>query len=255
MNTPPKVTITEAAGDYVAGDLTPEETAAFRAALRDNTTLSTETDFWNGLRGGWSDGLENDTLGAHFADDILHRRNQEQHTQPRIIQLPRWAIALTSSAAAALLVWTLMPAAHPQGKMYAEDGAQLVTTGPTGPWESYAPRALVSTVSNQLTLSEVPGKIKPWAGMWTRPINVTSDNHEGGGHLVLRIAGGSPADKAGLRPGDIIRTVADCPVFSPSCIAHQLALVVPGQTIAIEWWRPSTGEQVRTTLTFETLYE
>src|SRR5690606_5796151 len=116
------------------------------------------------------------------------------------------------------------------------------------------PRALVSHVDSGSPISDVPHH-RPWAGFWPRPVGISQDGHAGGGHLVLRVAGGRSRDGVGLRPGAIILGLKDCPVSTPACIAHQLQTANPGESIRIRWWRPQTGEQFATTLVLETLYE
>jgi hypothetical protein len=243
------------AGDYVAGDLDHSETARFRALLQDSEPLRKETDFWQGLRGAWNDHVSAESLGPGFAASVLARAPRAQPEQ-RVIRLPIWAVALTSAAAAALLMVFLLPASAQPGAMYAEDGASLVATGPTGPWQDYLPRALVTTVNlKHPSGSTITNHVKPWVGLWTRPITVSGDAGQGAGHLVLRIAGGSPADHIGLKPGDIISTINQCPVFTPSCIAHQLEDAHPGDVITVHWWRPTTGEQFTESMTLEALFE
>lgn len=253
-----------AAGDYVAGDLVGDEASRFQAKLASDPSLPREVAFWQALHPAWNDGLTTDGLSESFADSVLARAGRESADRHRVIQLPVWAMIVTSAAAAALAIVALIPAipanhtlsAPPtQAQMYAEDGAALVATAPTGPWERYLPRALVSHVESDNATAEVPHS-RAWAGFWTRPVRITQDGHAGGGgHLVLRVAGGSPADGIGLRPGDIIVGIKDCPVSTPACIAHQLRTASPGEPIRIQWWRPGTGEQFATELVLETLYE
>lgn len=245
-----------AAGDYVAGDLQPAETARFRAQLADQPALAEDVAFWQRLRPGWTDAVAHDGLSETFTDSVLARITRDSADRHHVIRLPLWAMITTSALAAALAVVVLLPAPAPDAQMYAEDGAALIATSSTGPWERYVPRALVSHVNDDRTAGtgSAPTQ-RAWAGFWTRPVRIQHDGRAGDGHLVLRVAGGSPADNIGLRPGDIIRSVADCPVFTSACIAHQLQIVQPGQTICIDWWRPSSGEQRRAALQLEALYE
>lgn len=249
-------TLRAAAGDYVAGDLTPAETARFQAQLSDQPALAEDIAFWQRLRPGWTDAVATDGLSESFADSVMARVGRESADGHRVIRLPLWAMITTSALAAALAIVVLLPAPVPDAQMYAEDGAAMVATSSTGPWEHYVPRALVSHVNDdrKVATSSAPVQ-RAWAGFWTRPVRIHHDGKAGGGHLVLRVAGGSPADTIGLRPGDIIRSVANCPVFTSACIAHQLQEVAPGQALRVNWWRPSTGEQRTATLQLEALYE
>ncbi len=245
-----------AAGDYVAGDLDPAETTRFQAQLADQPALAEDIAFWQRLRPGWTDAVADDGLSETFADSVLARVARESQDRHRIIRLPLWAMITTSALAAALAIVVLLPAPASDAQMYAEDGAAMVATRSTGPWERYVPRALVSHVNDDgPDLAGSAPTQRAWAGFWTRPVRIHHDGQPGDGLLVLRVAGGSPADNIGLRPGDIIRSVEDCPVFTSACIAAQLHAVGPGQTIGIDWWRPSSGEQRRATLQLEALYE
>jgi len=254
-------TLRTAAGDYVAGDLDGDETVRFRTLLASEPEagLAEDVAFWQALRPAWSDSVSSESLNDDFVDSVRARAGfAASATTPRatILRLPLWASAASAAVAAALIVAVFLPRPSPVAEMYAEDGAALATTSPTGSWPDYVPRALISHVSR--TSPDSGGEVlttKAWAGVWTRPVRITQDSHLGGGHLVLRIAGGSPADRIGLRPGDIIRSIADCPVFTPSCVAHQLNIAHPGQVLSFDWWRPETGEEFRADLTLEVLYE
>jgi S1-C subfamily serine protease len=52
---------------------------------------------------------------------------------------------------------------------------------------------------------------------------------------VVSVIGGFPAAQAGLRPGDVIVSVAGSPVTSPSSIAAALVPHHPGDHIALRW--------------------
>lgn len=247
--------VRDLAGSYVAGDLDPAEDTAFRQALAEDPGLQTEVAFWKGLSGKWDDGVGETTLGRGFADAILARSQREQNGA-RIIRLPLWAVALGSAAAAALVVALVLPRGGQPGEMYGEDGFAVAVTATTGSWDAVLPRALVThVVSGSDGLTNLPQHVRPYAGIWTRPVDITVGARAGGGHLILRVAGGSPADRAGLRPGDIIRSIDQCPVFTPACIAHQLETRQPGDTLHLDIWRPRTGEERVAELTLETLYE
>jgi len=244
-----------AAGDYVAGDLAGDEESRFQAKLASDAALPREVAFWQTLRPAWHDGLTNEGLSESFAESVLARAARDTQDRHRVIRLPLWAMIVTSAAAAALAIVALVPAIPADAQMYAEDGAAMVATGPTGPWERYLPRALVSHVDSSGTGTTDMPHSRAWAGFWTRPVRFSQDGRPSGGHLVLRVAGGSPAYGVGLRPGDIILGIKDCAVSTPACIAHQLQTAAPRQRVGITWWRPETGEQFKATLVLETLYE
>lgn len=53
------------------------------------------------------------------------------------------------------------------------------------------------------------------------------------GAVVLQVAAGSPADRAGLRPGDVITAFAGAPVTSVQDVVGRLARTAPGQNVPI----------------------
>lgn len=66
-----------------------------------------------------------------------------------------------------------------------------------------------------------------WLGLF---IDETQDQE---GVEVLRVFPGGPADKAGLRTGDIVLSIADKDVASPSDVVDALKEVQPGQTAKV----------------------
>jgi S1-C subfamily serine protease len=53
------------------------------------------------------------------------------------------------------------------------------------------------------------------------------------GALVARVFGGSPAEAAGLKPGDVITSVGDRPVDSREAFSTYTATTAPGQPVAL----------------------
>jgi serine protease Do len=65
-----------------------------------------------------------------------------------------------------------------------------------------------------------------------------------GGALVTMVERESPADKAGILPGDVILSFNDKPVQSSADIARQVAAAIPGSTAKIEVWRKGTRQNI-----------
>ena len=65
---------------------------------------------------------------------------------------------------------------------------------------------------------------------------------EAKGSLVSDIIPGSPADKAGLKPGDIILKVSDIAVKNPNHLREIVSKLKPGETISINIWRNRKGK-------------
>jgi len=69
------------------------------------------------------------------------------------------------------------------------------------------------------------------------------------GALVTRVDPGSPGEKAGLRPGDLIQRAADRDVTDPAALDYRLAVAGIGTPVALQVWRD--GETLTVTVTSE----
>ena len=74
-----------------------------------------------------------------------------------------------------------------------------------------------------------------------------------GGALVANVQKGSPAEKAGLQSGDIIRRANGQPVATSGDLPAIVAQSRPGERLALDVWRK--GEQVQLTATLASLDE
>lgn len=61
-------------------------------------------------------------------------------------------------------------------------------------------------------------------------------NYTGKGVAVIRVIGGSPADLAGLEPGDVIQSVDGKAVDSPGGVSSMVKKLAPGKTAALRVW-------------------
>jgi S1-C subfamily serine protease len=68
------------------------------------------------------------------------------------------------------------------------------------------------------------------------------------GVLVLRVEQGSPADRAGIRPGDVITAVDGAAVSSLESFLGQLRRRDPGDRIGLTVVRDGSERQVQLTL-------
>jgi serine protease DegQ len=57
------------------------------------------------------------------------------------------------------------------------------------------------------------------------------------GALIAGVQRGSPADKGGIRPGDVLLTVAGKPVKDPQAMLNLIAALEPGETVAFTFRR------------------
>jgi len=60
------------------------------------------------------------------------------------------------------------------------------------------------------------------------------------GALIAGVMRGSPADTAGIRPGDILLAVDDKPVKDPAVMLDLIAALKPGETVAFRLRREKT---------------
>src|SRR2546430_2290494 len=79
--------------------------------------------------------------------------------------------------------------------------------------------------------------VEPLTGEAAARLNLPSP----GGLLVTDVVSGSPADKAGLRRGDVIVEVGKKPVTDPTAFFRTLAQLKPGDRVLVFVHRPSSG--------------
>jgi len=76
-----------------------------------------------------------------------------------------------------------------------------------------------------------------------------TDSPSGAGALISDVASGSPAETAGLQPGDLVTQVDGNAVASATDLARALRSHRPGDKVAITWRRGNTGSIRRATVT------
>ena len=69
------------------------------------------------------------------------------------------------------------------------------------------------------------------------------------GALVSMVEKGSPADKAGLQPGDVIRRVNGQPIVSSGDLPAVIGLAAPGDTVKLDVWRQGAAKDISARLT------
>lgn len=68
------------------------------------------------------------------------------------------------------------------------------------------------------------------------------------GALIDRVMPGSPAERVGMRPGDIVLLAGTRRVVAASDLGNVTALAEPGQTMALEVWRDGRAWQIQVPL-------
>ena len=64
------------------------------------------------------------------------------------------------------------------------------------------------------------------------------------GALVSSVEKGSPADKAGLQSGDVIRKVNGQPIVSSGDLPAIIGLAAPGDTVKLDIWRQGSAKEI-----------
>jgi serine protease Do len=63
--------------------------------------------------------------------------------------------------------------------------------------------------------------------------------------LVAKVAGGSPADNAGIAPGDVVSAVNGTDMKTSSEIVNTIGLMKPGSTVELAVWRDGKRRNVK----------
>ncbi len=285
----PKFNPTQAVAEYAAGELDSAECARFEERLRAEPAVAAEVRFWRDLRSGLqshaaahatasaftTDAVRANPLPPNLAEMLLRRTALERQTLPdRRLRLPRWVMAASLAAACLALglgfgagaSWSHVPPPAPPNPhvseisiiepvAYGEDGGAVTPPPATVAWTSWMP---LSAVDEADSTKPLPMKAveKPWIGVWTRQARLLlAGNPPREAHLVVRIVGGSPAWKAGLRPGDMIIGIDHCAVDDPRCLGMHLAGAVPGGAVELEFWSAADAAYRSGTAVLETVHE
>jgi hypothetical protein len=254
-----------AAADYVAGDLNAHETAAFEVLLAKDPALAREVAYWRRLGGALAPTTPDPAWApkGDFARSFLFRQPGET-SRPRavIIPMPLWLGAATAACLGLAVGWwgsghnpTVIP---PPPIAFQEDGGPIAR-----PADQQVAVYMPLTAINQVeTTQPNPAVVtaekimKPWLGVWTKPVDLATHGAKGGqGLLVLRIASDSPSWNAGIRPGDVILNINQCPVSTPACIARRLLSAKPGDTVEVRYWQAESAIVVTKQVVLGVVYE
>ena len=282
----PELDLKFAAAEYAAGELSSAECTIFETHLRADPALAEEVAFWRKMHSGLATSpVPQPSVCPDLSETLLRRARLERTTAPaRRLQLPRWVMVASAAAACLALglgfgagaAWTrhdggnapslatrtidanglaVSEIAISEPIAYGEDGSAMTPPPATVAWRTYLPLAAIDSAdaTHALAMTAVE---KPWIGLWTKQAKlVISGAPAREAHLVVRIVGGSPAWLAGLRPGDMIIAIDDCPITSPLCLGEHLAGTGPGTKVKLDYWSATDAAFRKTTVTLETLYE
>lgn len=68
--------------------------------------------------------------------------------------------------------------------------------------------------------------------------------YNGSGAAIMAVVGGSPADRAGLQPGEVIQGIDGQSVSSPADVSSDIRSIAPGKTAALDVWNNGTRQLV-----------
>ena len=77
----------------------------------------------------------------------------------------------------------------------------------------------------------------PLAELGTVPEKITQP----AAPYISHVAGGGPADLAGIKPGDVVLQVGETPVLSGDDLVREIGLLGPDVEVSLQVWRPRTG--------------
>ena len=107
------------------------------------------------------------------------------------------------------------------------------------------PANLATLVADQLIST---GRfVPPYIGMTTAPVRATVDGRATDGLFVGAVSGGGPADRAGLRPGDIVTRIDGRAVSGPDSLVLQTLRGRPDADLTLDYVR--AGKTATATVT------
>jgi S1-C subfamily serine protease len=72
--------------------------------------------------------------------------------------------------------------------------------------------------------------------------------HDQGGVAVAQVVGGTPADQAGVQPGDVIQSINGKPVNSSADFTNVISSLKPGTQVTLRLWSQGIKKNVQATL-------
>lgn len=86
------------------------------------------------------------------------------------------------------------------------------------------------------------------ASLSSNSLRAQIGNYRGNGVVVLSVVGGSPADRAGLQPGDVIVSVNGKTVGTPDAVASIVRNLGPGKVVSLHVWSNGTRKLMAATI-------
>ena len=249
---PQAIDLKNAAGDFVAGDLSDEDQQLFSEQCASDDDLQKECRCWEGLRDEMHEHGRDPQArvpGPGLAQAVRRRLNDEAPPKRQVkpLQFMPWLLA---AAAILMLVGQYInsgtnPAGSNQFLGFTEDGAAIVHPDAAGPMQvSFRPSKTIAYSDQASTNPLQETGARPWLGVWTEPVKISGMKDRSGALLVRQVTDGTAAAKAGIRPGDVLLSLGGCEVYSRWCISHAIDDKTAEETFEAEWYRPSSGERI-----------
>ena len=245
-----------AAADYVADDLDADERADFEQELAADDDLQQEVAFWERMGPALRQhGRPEARLPGPGMLAVVRRRAEEAAALEAATAPGRlgwtnflgWGVA---AAAILMLSITLLsqPDANPAVMAYTEDGSAVMLPPDNRPRPANRPVMVdFRTAENPAPATNVH---RPWLGIWTDPIALRGFDRDRG-LRVVRIAENGPAWQAGMRPGDVLLSLAECTMGTRYCIGRAVDQehLRPGDVVGLRYWQHSTSEIIERQVT------
>jgi S1-C subfamily serine protease len=124
------------------------------------------------------------------------------------------------------------PLMNASGEVVGMDTAASVANGSTQATTGFAiPIDKALSIASQITHGEASTAVHI-GGTAFLGVEVQADSYGGSGAVVTSVVPGSPADAAGLTPGDLITAVGDQSVSSPDQLTEIVATQKPGAPVS-----------------------
>ncbi len=252
-----QINLQDALGDYVAGDLSDQERNEVEAQLADQESLAAEKAYWEQMLPALkTSGRPQAAVPGAGMADVIDKRMQETANptkQQTTISFPEWLRYVATAAAAAIIAVVSFNMGQTQSSQvqtpprngesfvaYNEHGDAIYVPVPDenskfsdlyqDPYLSlhqieHVDARTIKTISHQQIA-------RPYLGLLIKPITLDNSDRDSGA-LVLQVMGDSPAAASGIQPGDVVLSLAECPMMTNHCMLNALIDKKPGETINI----------------------
>ncbi len=142
------------------------------------------------------------------------------------------------------------PLLNMAGQVVGITSLKISTSGVEGMGYAISTQQSMPTIQQLVRTGYV---VRPWLGVTLRDVdpfvvfryNLAVDH----GALIINVASGSPADKAGLRPGDVVTKFGNQDIIDVSGLLQALHASKIGQPVQITFWRDQNENTTTATLT------